>query len=91
VSLVEMARSRDHGLCCGGGGAQVWMESHAEHPINQLRLDEALSTLKTSSTGQGVIAAACPFCTVMLGSAAQPKDVPSTPIRDVAEIVAAAL
>ena len=97
VTLVEMARSRDHGLCCGGGGAQVWMESHAEHPINQIRLDEALNTLKTATSeaittpGQNVIAAACPFCTVMLGSAAQSADGAATPIRDVAEIVAAAL
>jgi len=97
VNLVEMARSRDQGLCCGGGGAQVWMETHAKHPVNQLRLEEALTTL----TANGVepkggrtdtIAAACPFCTVMLGSAAQTRGVTEqVRLRDVAEIVAEAL
>ena len=98
VTLVEMAHSREQGLCCGGGGAQVWMESHAATPINQIRLGEALDTLKAASAtsatpvAASVIAAACPFCTVMLGSAAQSGgSADQAHIRDVAEIVAAAL
>ncbi len=86
VNLVEMARSKDRGLCCGGGGAQVWMETHQEHPVNQIRLDEAMSTAAQT------VATACPFCTVMLSSAAQSKGVTEqVKIRDVAEIVAEAL
>ncbi len=86
LDVIEMARSRDRGLCCGGGGAQVWMETHQEHPVNQIRLEEAMST------GASTIAAACPFCTVMLGSAAQSRGVTEqVKIRDVAEIVADAL
>lgn len=45
VRLVEMARSRDRGLCCGGGGAQVFMETHQEEPVNQIRLTEAVNAL----------------------------------------------
>jgi Fe-S oxidoreductase len=86
VNVVEMGRSRDRGLCCGGGGAQVWMETHQEHPANQIRLEEAMST------GASMVAAACPFCTVMLDSAAQSKGLTAqVKIRDVAEIVADAL
>ncbi|HVO44481.1 MAG TPA: (Fe-S)-binding protein, partial [Aggregatilineales bacterium] len=86
LNVVEMARSRDRGLCCGGGGAQVWMETHQQHPVNQIRLEEAMST------GASTVAAACPFCTVMLSSAAQTKGVESQiRVRDVAEIVAASL
>lgn len=86
LNIIEMARSRDKGLCCGGGGAQVWMETHQEHPVNQIRLEEAMST------GASTVAAACPFCTVMLGSAAQSKGVTEQiKVRDVAEIVAEAL
>ncbi|MCC7449737.1 MAG: 4Fe-4S dicluster domain-containing protein [Anaerolineae bacterium] len=86
VNLVEMARSKDRGLCCGGGGAQVWMETHQEHPVNQIRLDEAMGTAAQT------VATACPFCTVMLDSAAQSKGVTEqVKIRDVAEIVAEAL
>jgi Fe-S oxidoreductase len=86
INLVEMARSKDKGLCCGGGGAQVWMETHQEHPVNQIRLEEAMGT------GASTVAAACPFCTVMLSSAAQTKGVEDKiKVRDVAEIVAASL
>jgi Fe-S oxidoreductase len=86
LNIIEMARSRDKGLCCGGGGAQVWMETHQEHPVNRIRLEEAVST------GASTVAAACPFCTVMLGSAAQSKGVTEQiKVRDVAEIVAESL
>ncbi len=86
VDIVEMGRSRDRGLCCGGGGAQVWMETHQERPVNQIRLEEAMST------GASLVAAACPFCTVMLDSAAHSKGLTEqVKIRDVAEIVADAL
>jgi Fe-S oxidoreductase len=45
VQMVEMARSKDRGLCCGGGGAQVWMETHQHDPVNQIRLTEAVNAL----------------------------------------------
>ncbi|MBZ0315868.1 MAG: (Fe-S)-binding protein [Anaerolineae bacterium] len=45
VNLVEMARSRDRGLCCGGGGAQVFMETHQTQPVNMVRLTEAVNAL----------------------------------------------
>jgi Fe-S oxidoreductase len=81
-----MARSRDRGLCCGGGGAQVWMETKQEHPVSQIRLEEAMDT------GASTVATACPFCTVMLDSAAQSKGVTEQiKVRDVAEIVADSL
>jgi Fe-S oxidoreductase len=96
VQLVEMARSREAGLCCGGGGAQVWMETHQERPVNVMRLNEAVGALRgvdpSAGSASPVIAAACPFCSVMLGSAAQSTGISEqVQIRDVAEIVAAAL
>lgn len=109
VQLVEMARSKDRGLCCGGGGAQVWMETHQEHPVNMIRLTEAVEALNGNAPAShedaprtvgenvaiegdgGVIAAACPFCTIMLDSAAQSMNVENVAIRDVAEIVADSL
>lgn len=45
VQLIEMARSKDRGLCCGGGGAQVFMETHQEQPVNMVRLTEAVNAL----------------------------------------------
>lgn len=86
VSLVEMPRSFDQGLCCGGGGAQVWFETHQVVPVSEIRLDEALNT------GADTIAAACPFCSIMLNSAAQSKGLgESVAVQDIAQFVAAAL
>ena len=86
VRLIEMSRSRETGLCCGGGGAQVWFETHQEPPVNEIRLEEAMAT------GAGTVAAACPFCTIMLSSAAQSKGVTEeVAVRDIALIVAEAL
>ena len=45
VQLVEMARSKDRGLCCGGGGAQVFMETHQTQPVNMVRMTEAVNAL----------------------------------------------
>lgn len=45
VKLVEMARSKGRGLCCGGGGAQVFMETHQTEPVNMVRLTEAVNAL----------------------------------------------
>lgn len=108
VELIEMARTKDRGLCCGGGGAQVWMETHQEQPVNQVRFAEAVEALNGKAPASheealrevpetvavespGTIAAACPFCTVMLDSAQQSLLVEDVQIRDVAEIVADAL
>ncbi len=86
VSVVEMARSRDRGLCCGGGGAQVWFETHQERPVNEIRLDEIVAT------GTQTVANACPFCTIMLSSAAQSRGITdSIQVTDLAVLVAEAL
>ncbi len=86
LQMVEMRRSREKGLCCGGGGAQVWFETHQERPVNTIRLEEAMSS------GAQTVAAACPFCTIMLGSAAQSMGVTETvAVKDLALIVAEAL
>ncbi len=99
VSLVEMARSWEKGLCCGGGGANAWFEiedsgapsthkrpgARLEH-VQEIRLEEAMSQRV------GTVAAACPFCVLMLDSAAQSRGVKGeVALRDIAELVAEAL
>jgi Fe-S oxidoreductase len=82
VKLVEMPENRNRGLCCGGGGAQVWMETHQETPVNITRYEQGVDT------GAQTIGAACPFCSVMLNSAAQTLGNEDVAVRDIAEIIA---
>ncbi|MBN2472629.1 MAG: (Fe-S)-binding protein [Anaerolineae bacterium] len=85
IELVEMPRNRNRGLCCGGGGAQVWMETHQDSPINITRYEEA------AATGAETLGAACPFCAVMLSSAAESTGSEAITVTDIAELVAARL
>ena len=59
-TLTEMPRHADRSLCCGAGGARMWMEENIGKRINLERVDEALDTnAKEVVTG-------CPFCRVMI-------------------------
>jgi Fe-S oxidoreductase len=61
VELVEAEWSREKGLCCGAGGAQMWMEEqHGTERVNKRR------TLQLVNTGASVVASGCPFCQTML-------------------------
>ncbi|HVW44067.1 MAG TPA: (Fe-S)-binding protein [Amycolatopsis sp.] len=56
----EMPRHGDRSMCCGAGGARMWMEEKIGKRINLERVDEALGTAPSK------IATGCPFCRVML-------------------------
>jgi Fe-S oxidoreductase len=60
AALTEMPRHADRSLCCGAGGARMWMEEQIGKRINLERVDEALDT------GAATIATGCPFCRTML-------------------------
>ncbi|MBB1029592.1 (Fe-S)-binding protein, partial [Dietzia sp. SLG310A2-38A2] len=64
VTLTEMPRHGQRSMCCGAGGARMWMEETVGKRINVDRVDEALSTKATK------IATGCPFCRVMLSDGA---------------------
>ncbi|MFT7582260.1 MAG: Fe-S oxidoreductase [Myxococcota bacterium] len=76
IELREMARNKTTGMCCGAGGARVWMEEHDGTRINHTRVEQAMETEADT------IAVACPFCHIMMedgigtkGAAVQSKDV----------------
>jgi Fe-S oxidoreductase len=85
VELVEAPENKKKGLCCGAGGAQMWMEEQNKDRVNVKR------TLQLLDTGATTIASACPFCMTMLkdGVKSQSKE---DEIRnlDVAELLAEA-
>jgi Fe-S oxidoreductase len=60
AQLVEMPRHADRGLCCGAGGARMWMEERIGKRVNHERVDEAVATESAK------IATGCPFCRVMI-------------------------
>ncbi|CAL9665496.1 putative iron-sulfur-binding oxidoreductase FadF [Actinosynnema sp. ALI-1.44] len=60
ATLREMPRHADRSMCCGAGGARMWMEERIGKRINIDRVDEALGTAPSK------IATGCPFCRVML-------------------------
>lgn len=85
LKLVEMAQAKDKAMCCGGGGARVWMEDEGDVRINYNRLAQI------QATGCTEVGVACPFCLIMLDDAKGAKGVEDLVVRDVAEIVAEAL
>jgi Fe-S oxidoreductase len=53
-------------MCCGAGGARMWMEERIGQRVNINRTTEALDTLTAAGGEQGTIAVGCPFCRTML-------------------------
>ncbi len=84
VELVEPARTKSRGLCCGAGGGRMWMEENVGKRVNVERSEELLAT------GADQIAVACPFCMTMItdGVTGAGSDVP---VLDISEVVASRL
>ncbi len=80
LRTVEMPRHRERGLCCGAGGARMWMEERIGKRINTERMDEA------AATGADTVGVACPYCLIMLDDGAKGRG-DATEVLDVAQLV----
>ncbi|HTL87136.1 MAG TPA: heterodisulfide reductase-related iron-sulfur binding cluster [Acidimicrobiia bacterium] len=82
IDLVEMPRNGTKSMCCGAGGARMWMEENIGKKVNTERSQEAIAT------GATRIAVACPFCYVMFddGVKGEGKD-EEVRVQDIAEIL----
>jgi Fe-S oxidoreductase len=85
LELVEPTHFRkEKGLCCGAGGAQMWMEEQNKDRVNVKR------TLQLLDTGATTIASACPFCMTMLSDGIKSQDKEASVRQlDVVELLAA--
>jgi Fe-S oxidoreductase len=83
VELVEPEYwTKQRGLCCGAGGAQMFMEEQNQNRVNIKR------TLQLVDTGAKTVASACPFCMTMLSDGLKSQNLEEK-IRqmDVAELL----
>lgn len=86
VERVEVRESRDRGMCCGAGGAQMWKEEEpGDVKVNYRRAEQLRAVSPEVATS------ACPFCLRMLADAWRDRYDEQVVQRDVAELLAEAV
>ena len=87
IDVVEMPRNGTKGMCCGAGGARMWMEEHIGKKVN-----DRAQRRRRSPPARQRIAVACPFCYVMLedGVKGEGSD-EDVKVQDIAEILLEAI
>ncbi|OGU57649.1 MAG: hypothetical protein A2X64_06055 [Ignavibacteria bacterium GWF2_33_9] len=79
--FTEAGRNKDKGLCCGAGGAQMFMEETEGKRVNIERTEELLST------NSELIGVNCPFCHIMISDGLKAMDNEQVKVKDIAELV----
>ncbi len=87
VEVVEAGRNGTRGMCCGAGGARMWMEETIGKKVNDERSQELIAT------GASRIAVACPYCYIMIddGTKAAGKEEDEVRVGDISMHVLEAL
>jgi len=87
IQLVEAERNGTKGMCCGAGGARMWMEETVGDKVNDVRAKELIAT------GASRVATACPFCYIMMddGVKAAGKEEDEVRVADIAMTVLEAI
>ncbi|MGB2987224.1 MAG: (Fe-S)-binding protein [Phycisphaerae bacterium] len=82
LTILEPAQTRDRGMCCGAGGAQMFKEEEAgDVRVNIARAQQLLDTKPDA------IGSACPFCMRMLIDGLADLDREEVPQLDIAELL----
>jgi Fe-S oxidoreductase len=83
---LEFPLHAQKAMCCGAGGARMWMEETIGKRINVTRAEQALALAPS------VVATACPYCAVMMSDGLRALDGGAdVQVRDLAELVAEAM
>jgi Fe-S oxidoreductase len=85
-TVAEMELHHRKGMCCGAGGARMWMEEREGQRINHRRVEHALAL----DPEPDAIATACPFCLIMLRDGTTDLGRTDVAVSDVAELLAEA-
>jgi Fe-S oxidoreductase/nitrate reductase gamma subunit len=75
IQVVEAERNGTKGMCCGAGGARMWMEESIGKQVNVERSQELLAT------GASRIATACPFCYIMIDDGVKGEGVEESEVK----------
>ncbi|PRQ11824.1 hypothetical protein C1Y63_04055 [Corynebacterium sp. 13CS0277] len=79
--LTEAPRNRDNAMCCGAGGARMFMEEKLGTRVADARAAEL------ESTGATTVAVGCPFCHTMLTGGMKANGAQGVAIKDVAVLM----
>jgi Fe-S oxidoreductase/nitrate reductase gamma subunit len=78
IEIVEAPRSGNKGMCCGAGGARMWMEESIGTKVNTERSAELVAT------GARRIATACPYCYIMIDDGTKEVGRDDVVVQDIA-------
>jgi Fe-S oxidoreductase len=86
LELIEFPDAREDGLCCGGGGGRIWMDTPKEERFSDIRVAQAVEK------GADIIALACPYCFLNYRDSVLSMGKAETiQVKDIAELVAEAI
>ncbi|MCH7839437.1 MAG: (Fe-S)-binding protein [Planctomycetes bacterium] len=82
LTLLEPKETRDRGMCCGAGGAQMFKEEEpGDERVNIARTQQLLDTKPDA------VSSACPFCMRMLTDGLASKNREEVEQLDIAEML----
>lgn len=90
LALVEMARHRENGYCCGGGGGGMWLDSFSRDYTRRRLSDQRV--LEAVDTGAQALAICCPYEVSRFEDAVKATGHEGRlDVRDIAELIDAAM
>lgn len=82
IETIEYGKAKNDSLCCGGGGARIWMETEPGQRFSDFKVAEA------AEKEANILVTACPYCVVMMEDSVKNlnKD-DEIAVKDISEIL----